>query len=123
MSGPAQVGLPGFEAMSQANISILSFVIVKSENVTYSLPRTGSIDMKPLSSKLKPAFAARTMGVGLQLIGVCGLTLQAVRATSRPRLVPIDTPTSMLGSKTALRPRSHTSPLGPPSHRRRAPAQ
>src|SRR5258708_5489329 len=99
MSGPAQVGLPGFEAMSQANISILSFVIVKSENVTYSLPRTGSIDMKSLSSKLKPAFAARTMGVGLQLIVLGGLTLHAVRATSRPKLVPVDTLNRLLWKK------------------------
>src|SRR5216684_9097584 len=90
MSGPAQVGLPGFAAMSQPNISILS-PVVKSVNVTYSLPRTGSIDMKSLSSKLKPTFAARMVGVGLQLIVLGGLTLQAVRATSRPKLVPVNT--------------------------------
>src|SRR5260370_42621145 len=92
MSGPAQVGLPGFEAMSQAKRSILSFVVVKvvvkSVNDTYSLPRTGSIDMKSLSSKLKPAFAARTMGFGLQLIVLGGLTLQAVMATRIPKLWP-----------------------------------
>src|SRR5260370_29729718 len=95
MSGPAQVGLPGFEAMSQAKRSILSFVVVKvvvkSVNDTYSLPRTGSIDMKSLSSKLKPAFAARTMGFGLQLIVLGGLTLQAVMATNIPKLAPLNT--------------------------------
>src|SRR5260370_26930618 len=95
MSGPAQVGLPGFEAMSQAKRSILSFVVVKvvvkSVNDTYSLPRTGSIDMKSLSSKLKPAFAARTMGFGLQLIVLGGLTLQAGMDTSITKFGPVNT--------------------------------
>src|SRR5260370_18163173 len=103
MSGPAQVGLPGFEAMSQAKRSILSFVVVKvvvkSVNDTYSLPRTGSIDMKSLSSKLKPAFAARTMGFGLQLIVLGGLTLQALTASTNPQLHPLNTLSRLLWEK------------------------